>query len=349
MIKECSYSHTLHQIYNNLFSYQSVISCSQIAQKCMNVLKVSLLAVWNLFGFSDYEISQIKIEKASPELIEKLKTFEASFIYPFGEEEDFKIMHGKKGDYFAFFNQLGKTHYYVATCKKDRTIKKIINGQETVLERKAGEIAAVGCGVLRTLPTKNGKSIKAWYICDLKVGKDYRGEHLPLLLVKKAIWKFFQCPRGFGICMNPQNGKPKAAEIWRQHAPIKGSTYQTLTFYTLTKEQLLTYREKIVQNLRIHGYMKEGENINFVSTTGMKDYEISNKEGSRSWQLLHCRPSLGNVNPLKENYEYMLTAVEGSPLDIEYENILGKASSTAQIVSYGMKNFDFNIITSNEI
>lgn len=82
-----------------------------------------------------------------------------------------------------------------------------MKGNEKVFSREKGEIAAIICCVLRKFKLDNGNTIKAWYICDLKVGKNHRGEHLPTLLIKKGAWRVLQCRRGFGICVDEPNGE----------------------------------------------------------------------------------------------------------------------------------------------
>jgi len=287
----------------------------------------------SVFNLSDYRIEKIDSDQISPELMGKLKQFEASFTYPFSDRERFRIEHGKNGDYFAFFKGLGKVHYYVATSKE------------------TGEIAAVGCGILRSLPTQSGQPIQAWYICDLKVGEKFRGEKLPLMMFSKAAWRYLQAPRGYGICMNPPEGPPKAAEIWRKHSPMKGLNTQILNLYTLNAEQAVGRRPEIEKVLRDLGILKEQERLSLASTNGVKDYQIFGADPNQThpWQLLHFQRSASGEFAPQVGHAHMLSAVEGSPLDIALKRLLGPHSSTAEIVSFGMEKVDFNYLTSNEI
>ncbi len=322
-----------------------------LAKKIENFLKVIKVAIKSLLNLSNYKISHIDMKKIPPDLVEKLKQFEASFSYPFNDQERFRIEHGKNGDYFSFFKSLGKVHYYVVTCKKDEKIITNINGKKEVFERKAGEIAAVGCAVLRKLKTPKGKTIKAWYVCDLKVGQKYQGEHIPVMLAQKAAWRLFQCPRGYGICMNPAQGQPKAAEIWRKHSPIKGSHTKTFNLYALTEEEVNNHRKPIMAALIENGYLKKNEHLNFTSTNGHKDYQIfgDDEQKTRPWNLLHMtRNGVAENSEPKKDHIHMISAVKGSLLDKSLQ-LITKPASTAQIVSYGMENYDFNRITSSEI
>lgn len=140
-------------------------------------------------AFSEYKIFCVGSKELflDLDLTKRLKVFEQEIYYSYGNK-CFKIEHGKdsaKG-YCGFFNTLSESktvHFYIAQHKKN---KKIVRGEEKALFRKKGEIAAVVCCALRTLKTRNGNPIKAWYICDLKVGENYRGEHLATALIKKG-------------------------------------------------------------------------------------------------------------------------------------------------------------------
>lgn len=315
-------------------------------------LKLALGALGGWAGDSQFDVSQVCVNHASTELVSKLKQFESSFAYPFSDTEEFTIQHGMDGDYFAFFKQLGKPYYFIATCNQSKTLIKTVDGNKTVIQQTAGEIAAAGSCVLRTMKTRTGKLVPAWYICDLKVDKKYQGEHIPLKIAEKvAFARFLQCPRGFGICMNPPDGKPKAAGIFKKHGPIPGLQTNVLNLYTLNAQQIQKHRTYLEGILMKRGYMKAYEQLVITSTVGAKDYLICNTsdQASRPWLLFHLRPSISNGLDLHEDGTYMICAVEGTLLDADFRKVLGMPSSTAQIVSYGMKDVDFNFLTSNQI
>ena len=253
--------------------------------------------------------------------------------------------------FFIFFKQLGKPYYYVATAKKNKTVKKTIHGQKVVVQQEAGEIAAAVCCILKTLTNDKGKEVQAWYICDLKVNQKYQGEHLPVKIMKKVgLGRFTKCSRGFAICMNPATGDPKAASIFKKHGPIAGINTKTLNLYTLSAQQVRDHREYLQAYLIHYGYMGKNEQLGCISTTGAKDYEIINKETSHThpWKLFHLKPT-STPFTLEKDGVYMICAVEGTLLDNDFKNTLGMPSSTAQILSYGMENIDFNFLTSNQI
>lgn len=327
-----------HVLENTRISPPSCTSgCSERIKEICKRIKDLCVMLWvsikNALSPSDYKIILLDPNKLPIGFEEKLKAFEASFCYPFSDTQQFRIEHGKSGDYFAFFKQLGQVHYYVATSKR------------------TGEIAAVGCGVLRTLKTHDGKTSKAWYICDLKVGEKFRGQHIPLMIIQNAAWRIFQCPRGFGICMNPPQGEPNAAKLWRSHGPISGLT-QTMNLYTLTEEEVPSYLPDIEILLKDKGYLGQDQHLVFKSTDGMKDYQIFGEDpkATSPWLLTHAQPGPQTLFKPEPGKTYMITAMDGTPLDKKLKALLGKkASSTAQIVSYGMKKIDFNFLTSNQI
>ncbi len=322
------------------------------------ILSIALLGnaitcLWNTSGFT---ISNLHKDSSKEEMFRPLQDFEAEFVYPFSETEEFRIQHGRQGNYFAFFEQLGKPYYYVAFSGKNKEVIKKNDGQDTLIHQKAGEIAAAGCCVLREMPTRMGKKINAWYLCDLKVNKKYQGEHLPFIMSKGAsFWRHLQCPRGFAICMNPLTGDPKAVSIFKKHGSslaTKYTTIHTLNLYTLSLNQLNEVRGAIAETLVSHGYMKHDQQLITSSTQGVKDYEIFNRETKtkRPWNLLHLTAGDASQDVQElEDATYMICSIEGTPLDTDFKKVLGNPSSTAQVVSYGMEDVDFNCITSNQI
>lgn len=300
----------------------------------------------NAVKSSDYKISCVTGEISS-DWMKRLKEFEQGISYSYNDQEDFIIEHGKdkEGGYDDFFKTLGKPYFYIAECKKDREITKIVKGEEQIFLRKKGEIAAVICGVLRKFTLPNGKAIKAWYICDLKVGKNHRGEHLPTLLIKKGAWRIFQCNRGFGICIDEPNGQmSQSAKIGAQHSLFSKST-KTTSFnqYVLSEKQVIDHSNDIKKDT--------GKEITFTSNEGIKDFKIIHKETGESYQqqLLHMKLSSEGQGMPKPGYDHRISAIKDSALDVTLKRIGLKPSISARFISYRMRDFDFSQITSAEI
>lgn len=304
---------------------------------------------------SDFDISTIHTtssQNSTDHLSLELQKFESTFNYSFSDTEQFRIEHGKHGNYFSFFNKLGQPYFFIARSKHNKQVTKTIGNETILIKQKAGEIAAVGCSVLRKIKNKHGIAKDVWYICDLKVDEKYQGEHLPLKITQQVgLKRFLQCPRGFGICMNPPNGQPKAAKIFKNHGPFFGLETNILNLYTLTYDQVIKLEQFIKHALVKYGYMHQHQKLLYVSTTGFKDYIIFDTHSSRPWNLLHIKPddqSSNSASP-QENGLHMICAVKNSSLDIAFKQLMGDPSSTAQIISLGMKNFDFNFLTSDQI
>lgn len=320
--------------------------------------KLCVFTICGWFNSSPYEVFQISSKDfENTIIISELQKFEASFTYPFSNTEKFSIEHGKNGDYFAYFKHLGEPYYYVALCRENRTKEMVVDGKKVTIEQYLGDIAAAGCGVLRTVPAKFGKTVPAWYVCDLKVDSKYQGEHIPTLILQQvAAQRFYQCPRGYGICMNPRTGDPKAAAIFKKHGKIPGLQTKTLNLYTFSAERAQATLATLAKCLVAYGYAKSDEKFGFQSTSGLKDYIIfdDTKTNKHSWQLFHFQHGV-NIQPLCDFAQYpvdgtyMVCAIEGTPLDCDFKDLFGVPTSTAQIVSYGMEDIDFNFLTSDQI
>lgn len=102
----------------------------------------------------------------------KLRTMEEAFVYPLGNDQ-FTISHGR--DYLAFFKRIGQESVHLVTHEN--------------------EIAAVGAGVI-------SKRLRAWYLCDMKVQLNYRGQKIPKRLFRKTFFlNYLKCSRGFALTM----------------------------------------------------------------------------------------------------------------------------------------------------
>jgi len=336
--------------------------CSSLAKMVRTVCeacKVIWIIIKQWLSYSPYEIRELDLDRISPKMQQKLKDFERSFDYPLDRGKRFRILHGKgAGDYFGFVRRLGSPKFYIAINKKNREITRQFTIDGRPVEKKvvlrAGEIAGVGCGILREMSQPGGRSLKAWYICDLKVKDAYRGEHIPIRLFQKGFWRFFQCSRGYAICMNPGDGTvPKAARIWQRHGALSSNTL-ALNLYNINAEHFAGSRGRIEQAC-------QGQ-ITFKSMTGIKEFEIfqeSDPAQTEEWRILHIQHGLKGEKELsaavstdpKPGYDHLIAAVVGSALDralAATENI--QKFSSATIVYRGLDPAIFeNTILTNEI
>jgi hypothetical protein len=279
-------------------------------------------------GLSNYQVSCItsKELQLQKNLTEELQKFEEEILYPYSETEDLMIRHGRGNayKYESFFCRLGKPYFYIARNKRNTEVTKTIKGKEETFLRQKGEIAAVACCVLRKIRSPNGNFIKTWYVCDLKVGKKYLGEHLPMLIMRKGMWRLLQCPRGFGICKNQPNGQTaKSARIVIRNSPFSGLQKVPFTTYVFSAKQIQQMEsnlgtkqfQEIERVFRKNRYIKNGR-FTFVSNEGAKEYYIRTKRTGqiRRQKMLHAITATGPVTA-KEGYGHVFFALKGTSLD----------------------------------
>lgn len=325
---------------NTRVCHVPTFSCKKLKEICAVIWTV----VKQWFSFSPYEVKELDLSRVSLPLQHQLKNFERAFDYPLGEGKRFRIIHGKGDrDYFGFIKSMGIPKVYVAVNKKERRYFK--DQKEVVL--KAGEIAGVISGVLKKVGSKKG-----WYLCDLKVKEEYRGEHIPILLFQRAFWRFFQCPRGYAICMNPNDGTiPKAAQIWDKHGTL-GASKLTLNLYNVKPEN--------DQRVRLELEAACGGALFYKSMKGLKDFEIFSEtqpQQTTEWNILHIqhgphgdRTSEAVSREPSRGADHLIAAVQGSQLDRTLIHLGIPQFSSATLIQYGLDPSDFNhTILTNEI
>ncbi len=174
---------------------------------------------------------------------------------------------------------------------------------------------------------------------------------------KLSLTLFTTCTRGYAICMNPSDNDPKAARVFKKHGSIPWTTIKTLNLYSLTGEEIKKHFDTIQTIFTRHGYLnkKDGEKLVFTSTAGAKDYLIfsTTANAPRPWKLVHLTRGKQHTPESLDNLDvqatFMLCSVQNTPLDNDLKVILKNPSSTAQIISYGMDDIDFNFLTSDQI
>ncbi len=246
-------------------------------------------------------------------LIQKL---ERDIEYPYGEDF-FKIDHGK--DYFTFFRRLGSVKFNLA-----------INSDEVV-----------GCaaGVLRTVRL-NASERKCWYLCDLKIRKDFLGRRIPSMLFKKnLIRNYFLCGRGYAISMNPSHGENRVVKIIKKLSWLPFSHADTLNFYNLSYDEVSTVLEPL--NLKFGSK-------NFLSLEGTKDLVM--KSSGKRLPLLHYQygqfadPGCGP----QVDATHMFCAPKNSELDkFLAQNF--SVQTTASVIAHRMSNVNWDFILSSDI
>lgn len=245
---------------------------------------------------------------------------EAGAEYPLGTDF-FHIDHGS--NYFSFFERLGDLHYYAWLEK--------------------GKAVAVAAGIIRTLVIDDAKT-RSWYLCDLKVHPDYRGKHIPLRLLTRALpLNYLRCPRGYAISMDPSNGSTnRTVKLLEQFHWIRFGSAAKLLIWSLNFQDMA----KVIPVLERH----RGP-TSFLSLRGTKDIVL--KSTGQAMNLLHAQfgPAAvaGSANR-EEGAVHMFCAPAQDPLAVEIINSLNiTPSASAIIVSHRMEGHDWRWVLTSDI
>lgn len=247
----------------------------------------------------------------------KLQAFENVAEYPYGEDF-FKLDHGE--NYFAFFERMGEPLFHVA------------------LDRK--KIAGCAAGVLRSLKI-DGKETKAWYLCDLKVDRDYALHKIPGKLFKKNLFSnYLKCSRGYAISMNPAKGKNRVVKLIERFsfAPIRYAG--NLNFYSFNQDEA----QKIQPELE-----SQVGQISYLSLKGKKDLIM--KSTGLPLPLFHLQYDAVKMSGMKEAIEtgiYMICSFEETKLD-KFLKKKFPVSATASILSHRLNPKDWNFVLTSDI
>jgi hypothetical protein len=241
--------------------------------------------------------------------------------YPLGADF-FQIDHGE--DYFAFFNRLGKLKYYV-------------------LEH-GGQPIAVGAGILREIPPAPGVGRhKSWYLCDLKVHPDFRGQHLPLKLLGAAIFpNYLRCRRSYAVSMNPGDGTPnRVNKLLQRFRWLPFSLAGQLEIFSLDHDRMRECRVTLE---------KSWGSISFLSLRGKKDL-ILQSTGS-PLPLLHVQHGAcgkpGEFEP-QRGYTHMFCVPKGDPMIDALASVNIQPTAGASIIAHGMSGNDWKFILTSDI
>jgi hypothetical protein len=248
----------------------------------------------------------------------RLQEFENVAEYPYGDDF-FKLDHG--ADYFAFFARLGEPLFHVA-LDDDRVV-------------------ACAAGVLRELQI-DGKQVKAWYLCDLKVDKNYALEKLPAKLFRKNVFSnYLKCSRGYAVSMNPAKGKNRVVKLIERFRWIPIRYAGKLNFYSFDRAAAENFHAPLEAALG---------RISYLSLKGKKDL-IMQSTGARL-PLFHIQHgALGAAKAAEKPFEdgtCMICCSENSGLDDLLKERFS-VSATASVLAHRMNPADWNFILTSDI
>lgn len=250
-----------------------------------------------------------------------LEELEGIATYPLGQDS-FRISHGR--DYFAFFERLGELHYHAA-LDRDRVV-------------------AVGAGMIRRVPLQSGDvPTRAWYLGDLKVHPDYRGQKLPLRMLSSAFWlNYLRCARGYAISMNPGDGRPNRIVKLLAHfrwAPVRFAG--TLELYSMTQDEMRSCESTL---------KKHRGPVSYLSLQGKKEIVLTST--GAPMPLLHVQfgacAEPGLSEPQRDSH-HMFCVPAGDALSLELRLQGHAPSATASLISHRMKGCDWRFVLSSDI
>lgn len=259
----------------------------------------------------------------------RLAALEKLATYPLGADS-FQLDHGP--DYFAFLDRLGEEVDYRVALEGD-------------------ELVAVGAGILRNVPLRaGGSTVRAWYGADLKVHPQHRGRRIPLRLLARAFpWNYLRCPRGYGISMDPGDGRAnpvvRLLGRWRW-SPFRCAT--TLGLWSLDRDQARAALP-IVEARR--------GRLRWRSLAGVKDLVLTST-GARL-PLLHLEwvtgaapgardPSTTVAEP-QADHTHMLCAPRDDPLAVDLQARGLAPSARASVIAHGLQGCDWRFVLTSEI
>ncbi|AIT09402.1 hypothetical protein LO80_05100 [Candidatus Francisella endociliophora] len=249
-----------------------------------------------------YKIIKVTSKNRS-ELSSQLSNLKKQIVYPLGKST-FTIEHGN--DYFAYYENMGKMHYWCVV--------------------KNGEVIGSACGIVKSLELGG----RAWYLCDLKVDKNYRGQGIARKLFRKIYLYMFiryRIFRVYAISMNdPLNegeGCKKLIYISNNFLKEKGN----LEFFLLTKEQYVFYKQ----------YLDE---YSLTHTRGIKDIVFD--RSSSGAEIYHLnRQKLSNITFEELPNDAYITISTYSKSELSklfiHDGILPEGSAKV-LTSYSAKN-----------
>ena len=250
-----------------------------------------------------------------------IAALEANATYPLGGDR-FRIDHGD--DYFAFFDRLGEVRFEVA-----------LHGDRVV---------ACAAAILRFLPSTNRNgTTPCWYLCDLKVDPQYRGQRIPFRIFKRAFAReYVRCPRVYGISMDsPDHKENRIARLARRFRFVPVRTAGTLCLYSLNEAQMLDLEPLLA---------KERGALSYLSLVNIKDIIL--QSNGRPMKLMHVQsgPCAQRAEPRpRAGHKHMFCAMQNDPLVPALTRHGIAIHATATVIEHRMRDFDWRFILTSDI
>lgn len=252
---------------------------------------------------------------------DRVADLERGVSYPLGEDR-FELDHGD--DYFAFFQRLGRLSYFV-----------VLDGDRVV---------AVAAAILRQVPRGSGATAESvWYLCDLKVHRDYRGRRVPWRMFLHGFpRKYPLCRRGYGISMNPAGGveNPVVRLVGRfSLAPI--SVAAILNLYSLDADAMTAFAPALEQAVGP---------LSYLSHQGRKDIVLHST--GEPLPLLHVQfgpcAEAGLASP-QPGHEHMFCLPQNDPLEAALAAAGHQPDTSMSVLHHRMRDWDWRFVLTSDI
>lgn len=252
-----------------------------------------------------------------------LKIFEQqmSQLYPLGQDT-FRIDHGI--NYFAFVQRLGEVFYFVIH-------------EATTTET----IVGTGCAILRAY---NGTNF--WYLCDLKIDPQHRGQNLTLqLFIRMFLPLISKSSKGYLISMDPSS---------KQIIKIFDKIDSVVNLGIVPNPVLFIYSVTKSQMTQLEPYFKIAfGQISYLSLIGIKDLILSSTQEKLNLYHVQHGPFGTDRGTSLPNLPDSATVMFCLPKDSAFMEILNdyqiQTNVSATVISHGMDFFDWHWILTSDI
>lgn len=278
----------------------------------LTIVIIFIFIIIILWYFYNNQYKFIEINKSNRKKYHhEIQKFEKKLThwYPLGKDDRFKISHGNS--YYTFFERMGKMNMLICLYKD--------------------KVVGIVCGVLRKINNK-----KVWYICDLKIDRDHRGNWIPFKMALESFHKINQSDKIYGISMNDKK-ENKVLRLAKRIPLLNFKDGPLLYIFSLDYNKMVRAKPIIE---------KHRGGFGLISLTGIKDLIMEST--SRPMPILHLDWNKSN-NQLINGYTYMFCCPENDPmlLDLGMTGIM--TDITATIIHYNMDKFDWRIVMTSEI
>lgn len=218
-------------------------------------------------------------------------------------------------------------------------------GMPKVVAMLDGErLAAIGAGVLRGLPLRQGEApAPCWQLTDVRVDPAYAGQHLPLAMLQApdVALAYARAPRAFTVAMGPLDPNPDRLLRRLNHMPLaKFEPGPELGIYTLDGETVLDLIP-LLEQFRGH--------VGYYAPLGVRDLVPVGGEAPVpivhvTWDPLGKGVAPSNRAAPVPGHAHMFCAPHGDPLAIALAARGILPSSTAAIAHHRMGRADWRFL-----